>query len=120
MDATKFNPNPTNEIQWSRIAASARFQHLLAVKKVFIVPAFVFFLAYYLLLPILVGYAPRLMSTRVLGTVTLAYLYALSQFIVGWIIALLYLKTSSRFDALIRDVIAKQEFVNTEESKREG
>jgi len=96
-----------DEAEWNRIAASAEFQHLLAIKKVFIVPAFVFFLAYYLLLPILLGYAPRLMSTRIVGTVTIAYLFALSQFVVGWTIAWLYLKASSRFDKLIKDVIEK-------------
>ena len=97
-----------NETGWNRIASSARFQHLLAVKRRFIVPAFLFFLGYYLLLPILVGYAPRLMSTRVVGAVTLAYLFALSQFAVGWTIAYLYLKASSRFDRLVRDLLAAE------------
>ena len=90
---------------WSRIAASPRFQHLLAVKKAFIVPVFLVFLVYYLLLPVLVGYAPGLMSTRVIGPVTLAYLFALSQFLIGWVIAWLYLRASARFDALIRDLL---------------
>jgi uncharacterized membrane protein (DUF485 family) len=97
------------EADWNRIANSPRFQHLLAIKKVFIVPAFVFFLAYYLLLPILLGYAPGLMSTRVVGTVTLAYLFALSQFVVGWSIAWLYLKASRRFDKLVNDVLREDE-----------
>ena len=97
-------PHP-QEADWNRIAKSARFRHLLAVKKVFIVPAFIFFLAYYLSLPTLLGYAPRLMSTRVIGSVTLAYLFALSQFVVGWLIAWLYLKASSRFDKLVDDVL---------------
>ena len=90
---------------WSRIGSSARFQQLRVAKRRFIVPAFLFFLAYYLLLPILVGYAPRLMSTRIVGTVTLAYLFALSQFAVGWTIAWLYLKASARFDKLVDDVL---------------
>jgi uncharacterized membrane protein (DUF485 family) len=78
---------------------------LIAVKRIFIVPTFLFFLAYYLLLPILVGYAPRLMSTRIIGTVTLAYLFALSQFVVGWTIAGLYLRASSRFDKLVEELL---------------
>jgi uncharacterized membrane protein (DUF485 family) len=94
-----------SEEDWNRIAASGRFQHLLAVKKAFIVPAFVFFLVYYLMLPILLGYAPGLMSSRVIGTVTLAYLYALSQFVVGWTIAWLYLRASSKFDQLVKDLV---------------
>ena len=43
--------------EWDRIAASQQFQDLLALKKVFIVPAFIFFCAYYFLLPVLVGFA---------------------------------------------------------------
>jgi uncharacterized membrane protein (DUF485 family) len=98
---------PPTEAEWNRIAASAKFQNLLAVKKAFIVPAFLFFLFYYLLLPILVGCAPKFMSTPVIGSVTLAYLFALSQFVVGWIIAWLYLMASARSDKLVQDMLPK-------------
>jgi uncharacterized membrane protein (DUF485 family) len=46
---------PLKEVEWTRIAKSTQFQHLLAVKRSFIIPVFIFFLAYYLLLPVLVG-----------------------------------------------------------------
>ncbi len=92
---------------WSRIAASDGFRHLIAVKKVFIIPAFVFFVVYYFALPLLVGYAPRLMGMRVVGTVTLAYLFSLSQFVVGWVIAWLYLKAAEKFDALTKDILTE-------------
>lgn len=90
-----------------RVATSGPFQDLLVKKRAFIVPAFLFFLVYYILLPVLVGYAPKLMSTRVLGTITLAYLFALSQFVVGWTIAGLYLRASAKFDRLIKDLLVK-------------
>lgn len=109
-----------DEAEWSRIAASPRFQYLLAAKKAFIIPAFVFFLVYYFLLPILVGYAPQLMSKKVLGAITLAYLYALSQFVVGGIIALLYLRASSRFDELIRDVMESDTVARAKDVNRES
>ena len=85
-----------NPEEWDRIAASRQFQDLLAVKRLFIVPALVFFLLYYFLLPILVGYAPKLMGTRVFSTVTVGYLFALSQFLVGWLIAGLYMDVSAK------------------------
>jgi uncharacterized membrane protein (DUF485 family) len=107
-----------NEAEWNRIAGSAEFRDLLAIKKVFIVPAFVFFLAYYLLLPVLVGFAPRLMATRVFGAVTLAYLFALSQFVVGWTIAWLYLKASARFDKLVKDMLERRTTTNKEDECR--
>ncbi|MBZ5649620.1 MAG: DUF485 domain-containing protein [Acidobacteriia bacterium] len=93
--------------EWDRIATSQQFQDLLALKKVFIIPAFIFFCVYYFLLPVLVGFAPKLMSARVIGTVNLAYLFALSQFVVGWTIAWLYLKAAAKFDVLTREILAR-------------
>jgi len=91
---------------WERVAASAGFKDLLAVKRLFIVPAFLFFLAYFFGLLLLTAYAPKLISVRVAGMVTLGYLLALSQFVVGWIIAWLYLRAATRFDRLSRDLLA--------------
>jgi uncharacterized membrane protein (DUF485 family) len=99
-------PQLSDPNQWDRIAASEPFKDLLQIKKLFIIPAFVFFLVYYFGLALLVGYAPKLASTRVIGTVTVAYLFAISQFTVGWIIAGLYLLASTRFDALAKDILA--------------
>jgi uncharacterized membrane protein (DUF485 family) len=93
--------------QWDRIVASQQFKHLLQIKKLFIIPAFIFFFAYYFGLAVLVGYAPKLAATRVIGTVTVAYLFALSQFLAGWIVAGLYLLASTRFDALTQDILAQ-------------
>src|SRR5581483_4940096 len=92
---------------WERIACSREFQDLLALKRVFIIPAFVFFCVYYFALPVLLDFAPRLMNTRVAGTLNLAYLFALSQFMMGWLIAWLYLKAAEKFDRLAKDVLAK-------------
>jgi uncharacterized membrane protein (DUF485 family) len=99
-------PQLSGQSQWDRIAGSEQFKDLLQIKKLFIIPAFVFFFAYYFGLAVLVGYAPKLASTRVIGTVTVAYLFALSQFVVGWVIAGLYLLASTRFDALTKDILA--------------
>ena len=100
-------PQPSDQNQWDSIAGSEQFKDLLQIKRLFFVPAFVFFLVYYFALAVLVGYAPKLASTRVIGTVTVAYLFALSQFVVGWIIAGLYLLASTRFDALTKDILAR-------------
>ena len=93
--------------QWDRIAGSQQFKDLMATKKVFIVPAFIFFVVYYFALPVLVGYAPAFMSTKVMGNVNIAYLFALSQFFVAWIIAGLYVKAANDFDRLSKDIIDK-------------
>jgi uncharacterized membrane protein (DUF485 family) len=62
------------------------------------VPATIFFIAYYLALPILVGFAPELMSRAVWGPLTLAYAFALSQFAMAWILLALYLWRARSFD----------------------
>ena len=93
---------------WDKIAESKEFQDLMATKKIFIVPAFIFFVVYYFALPVLVGYAPQFMSTKI-GFVNLAYLFALSQFFVAWIIAGLYVKAANNFDRLAKDILDKAE-----------
>ena len=104
-DATK--PNENGQSVWDRVAASREFSELMATKKIFIIPAFIFFLVYYFLLPILVGYAPQFMSTKVWGNVNLAYLFALSQFFMAWTIAGLYVRAGDNFDKISKDLIEK-------------
>jgi len=99
-------PNVSTK-DWMLIATSKEFKDLVALKKTFIVPAFVVFLVHYFALAVLVGYAPKLASTRVMGTITVAYLFALSQFVVGWAIAALYLSVATKFDALSDDILAR-------------
>ena len=100
--------DPSQSI-WDKIAGSKEFQDLMATKKMFIVPAFIFFIVYYFALPVLVGYAPQFMATKVIGQVNLAYLFALSQFFVAWIIAGLYVKAANNFDRLSKDILEKAE-----------
>ena len=92
---------------WDRLAATAEFKSLLKAKAKFIVPATVFFIVYYFSLPLLVGYAPELMARKVFGVVNVAYLFALSQFFMAWIIAWAYVRAAARFDKMARAVIDK-------------
>ena len=92
-------------IDWEKLAASERFRNLLKAKRRFIVPAMIFFIVYYFALPVLIGYARPFMEKRVVGPVNLAYLFALSQFFMAWIIAWLYVRAAARFDRMAKDVI---------------
>ena len=104
----KKGPTPiTGDSRWKVIGNSKEFKHLVAIKRTFIVPAFLLFIAYYFALAVLVGYLPKLASARVIGTVTFGYLFALSQFVFGAMIAALYLLAASRFDALTDDLLAQ-------------
>jgi uncharacterized membrane protein (DUF485 family) len=92
---------------WDKIAESPDFKDLMATKRIFIVPAFIFFVVYYFTLPVLVGYAPNFMATKIIGPVNLAYLFALSQFFVAWLIAGLYVRAAGDFDRLAKDIVEK-------------
>ena len=92
-------------VDWEKLAASERFRSLLKAKRRFIIPAMIFFVAYYFALPVLIGYARPFMEKRVLGPVNLAYLFALSQFFMAWIIAALYVRAAARFDRMAAEVI---------------
>ena len=91
---------------WDRVAEQPEFKQLLASKRRFIVPATIFFVVYYFALPVLVGYAPRLMETRVLG-LNVAYLFALSQFIMAWAVAALYVRAAGGWDETARRIIER-------------
>lgn len=100
-------PDQNGQTVWDHVAASREFKHLMATKRIFIVPAFLFFLIYYFLLPVLVGYAPHFMSIKVWHNVNLAYLFALSQFFMAWTIAGLYVRAGDNFDELYKDILEK-------------
>lgn len=94
-------------VPWSQVAAMDEFKALVAAKIRFILPATIFFIVYYFALPVLVGYARDFMDTRVIGDVNIAYLFALSQFFVAWILAWLYLRQAGKFDKMARNIVAR-------------
>jgi uncharacterized membrane protein (DUF485 family) len=91
--------------EWRRIEASEEFQRLVSEKRRFVLPATVFFVLYYFALPILVGYFPRLMETRLFGKVNLAYVFALSQFFMAWALMWLYVRRARRFDQMAATIV---------------
>lgn len=96
-------------VDWERLAASERFRKLLRAKRRFIVPAMIFFIAYYFALPALIGYARPFMEKQVFGPVNIAYLFALSQFFMAWIIAALYVRAAARFDKMAAEVVSQSD-----------
>jgi uncharacterized membrane protein (DUF485 family) len=86
---------------WNTFANSPAFKQLLHARRKFVIPVFLVYGAYYLLLHLSFGLAPRFMSTPVFGTLTLAYVFALSQFVSGGIVAILYLRFSTKIDERI-------------------
>jgi uncharacterized membrane protein (DUF485 family) len=85
-------------VAWGKIAADPDFKALVHRKLRLIVPATVFFIVYYFLLPIGVGWFPGLMEKKVWSDVNLAYAYALSQFFMAWILAAIYVAAAAGWD----------------------
>jgi uncharacterized membrane protein (DUF485 family) len=91
--------------RWEGLEETREFRELMAARWRFVLPATIFFLAYYFALPILNGVAPDLMRTRVVGSVNIAYLFALSEFFMAWILAWLYIRRANTvFDRLAEAV----------------
>jgi uncharacterized membrane protein (DUF485 family) len=101
-------PAAGEEIHWEGLEQTDEFRELVRRRFRFVLPATIFFLVYYFLLPLGNGLAPDLMKTRVVGQVNIAYLFALSEFVMAWILAFLYIrKANGVFDSLAAKVRAR-------------
>jgi uncharacterized membrane protein (DUF485 family) len=98
---------PNAKVNWAAIEAQPAFRELLRKKARFITVATVFFMAYYLALPVLVGWFPELMKQKVWGQLNWAYLFALSQFLMAWVLAFIYVRTAAQWDREAAAIIAK-------------
>jgi uncharacterized membrane protein (DUF485 family) len=92
------------EIDWEAAENSSEFRELVTRKKAFVIPATIFFLAWYFGFIILAGYAPDFMGEEFLvDGLTVGYVLAFTQFIMTWGLAAWYLRKSDRvFDPLAK------------------
>jgi uncharacterized membrane protein (DUF485 family) len=74
----------------------------------FVWPATIFFLIYYLSLNVLAGTSPDLMGNKLFGEFTFGYLFALSQFVMAFVVAWVYARwAATRIDPLATDLREK-------------
>jgi uncharacterized membrane protein (DUF485 family) len=92
---------------WQRIEQDSDFRELVRAKRNLIVPATIFFLLYYFVFLVVVGYMPDVANASVFGTINVAYLFALSQFFVTWILMGIYVWRAGLFDALAQRIVAR-------------
>ena len=91
----------TRNIDWDAAADSPEFKELATQKRRFVVPATIFFLSWYFGFIILAGVAPDFMGEKVIEGVTIGYIFALSQFVMVWVLAAVYLRRADKvFDPL--------------------
>ena len=80
---------------WAGIEASPEFRELTGRRRRFIVRASVFFLAFFLTYLLLTAFAQDFMGTKI-GGVPLAFLLAVAQVVMTWVVTWRYLRTSDR------------------------
>ena len=91
------------EIDWIAAERSPEFRELIRKRRRFVLPATIFFLAWYFGFIILAGYAEDFMGESIYEDFTVGYLLALTQFIMVWFLGWLYLRKADRdFDPLAR------------------
>jgi uncharacterized membrane protein (DUF485 family) len=95
-------PSHHPEIDWIAAERSPEFRELVRRRSGFVIPATVFFLAWYFGFIVLAGYAPDFMGEEFLvDGLTVGYVLALTQFVMTWVLGWLYLRRSDRvFDPL--------------------
>lgn len=91
----------TENVDWNAAAESEEFNELITQKRRFVLPATIFFLTWYFGFIVLAGVAPDFMGEKVVKGVTIGYIFALSQFVMVWVLAAAYLRRADKvFDPL--------------------
>ena len=92
-------------VDWKAIERSPEFRELIAKRRRFVLPATIFFLAWYIGFILLAGYAPDFMAERVYEGLTVGYCLALTQFVMVAALGLMYLRRSEKiYDPLAERV----------------
>ncbi len=97
---------PRND--WHAIAQSPEFRELIAARRRFVLPATIFYLAWYIGFILLAGYAPDFMGRSVYEGLTVGYCLALTQFVVVGALGLMYLRRAeSVYDPMAEKVVSR-------------
>ena len=96
------------DVDWRAAEESPEFQELVRRQRRFVIPATVFFLAWYLGFIVLAGYAEDFMGESIYEGFTVGYALALTQFVMTWALGWLYLRKADReFDPLREKAAAR-------------
>ena len=99
---------PDQRVDWAAVERSSEFRELIAARRRFVLPATIFFLAWYLGFILLAGYAPDFMARSVYQGLTVGYCLALTQFVVVGVLGIAYLRRSERvYDPLAEKAVRR-------------
>ena len=116
-------PELHTEAEWHAIERSPEFRELTRQKRSFVVPATIFFLAWYVGFIFLTGYAPDFMGREfITDGLTVGYALALSQFLMTWVLGWMYMRRANRIwdplAARVRDSVEGAAAADTRPSTR--
>jgi uncharacterized membrane protein (DUF485 family) len=88
--------------EWSRVSRTSAFGELMRAKKAFIIPAVIFFLVFYMAMPVLAEFT-TVLDGQAIGALNWAYVYGFAQFLMTWILCHLYLNRAKKWDKLVEE-----------------
>ena len=86
--------------EWVRVERTNAFKELIKSKRAFIIPATIFFMVFYFGLVFLAAFT-TVLNVKVLGPLSLAYVYAFAQFAMTWILMHVYVSRANKWDAMV-------------------
>jgi uncharacterized membrane protein (DUF485 family) len=91
------------QAQYAAVVKSDKFRKLMSSKKRFIIPMTVFFLVFYFALPVLTSYT-TVLNNSAIGPISWAWVFAFAQFIMTWVLCIIYSKQSKKFDKMVDEI----------------
>lgn len=95
------------ETEYTEVIESEQFKQLMTKRKKFIIPYTVFFLAFYFLLPICTSYTTFL-NQPAIGDISWVWLFAFAQFLMTFVLCIVYVRRAGKFDDEANEIIADQ------------
>ena len=89
------------------ISESQEFKALKKRKLKFILPITIFFLLFYISLPILTSYT-TILNEPAIGDITWVWVLALAQFVMTWALCMIYVSKANSFDKDVDEIIEKE------------
>ena len=107
-DAVKLNGAEVAPDAWIEAVESAEFKTLIDAKQRSIVPMIVIYMIGYLGLSVLAGFGRGILGTKVLGAVNLGFVLIAGNYVMSWVLAIVYARISAnRHDPLVKVVVDK-------------
>jgi uncharacterized membrane protein (DUF485 family) len=86
----------SGDIDWRAIEESPEFRELVRRRRAFVAPATTAFLGVFLTYLVLISFAPGVMGTQITDGLPIAWLAAMAQVFMTWIVAWAYLRHADR------------------------